>query len=117
MLQEVLTTGEKILLIVDCDVDGFTSSAIIYQYIKSFAPNQEIDYWLHEHKQHGLEDHITNILNCDTHYSLVILPDSSSNDYEYHEQLKEIGTKCLILDHHDIEADTKISDNACIINN
>ena len=117
LLQETLATGEKILLIVDCDVDGFTSAAIIYQYIKSFAPNQEIDYWLHEHKQHGLEDHITNILNCDTHYDLVILPDSSSNDYEYHEQLKEIGTKCLILDHHDIEADTKISDNACIINN
>lgn len=117
LFHEAISNDYKILLIVDCDVDGFTSAAIIYQYIKQISPNQKIDYWLHEHKQHGLEDHITNILNCNTHYDLVILPDSSSNDYEYHEQLKEIGTKCLILDHHDIEADTKISSNACIINN
>ena len=117
LFHEAISNDYKILLIVDCDVDGFTSAAIIYQYIKQISPNQKIDYWLHEHKQHGLEDHIANILNCETHYDLVILPDSSSNDYEYHEQLKEIGTKCLVLDHHDIEADTKISSNACIINN
>ena len=30
--------NSKILLIVDCDVDGFTSAAIIYTYIKSIAP-------------------------------------------------------------------------------
>ena len=48
----------KILLIVDSDVDGFTSSAIIYQYIKKVYPEVEIDYVLHSAKQHGLQDHI-----------------------------------------------------------
>ena len=107
----------KILLIVDCDVDGFTSSAIIYQYIKAINPNQDITYMLHEHKEHGLEDHIKHILESGINYDLVILPDSSSNDYEYHELLKEQGTRCLILDHHEIDDDQPISDNACIINN
>lgn len=107
----------KILLIVDCDVDGFTSSAIMYQYIKAINPDQDITYMLHEHKEHGLEDHIKHILESGINYDLVILPDSSSNDYEYHELLKEQGTRCLILDHHEIDDDQPISDNACIINN
>ena len=116
LLESILTKeGSKILLVVDCDVDGFTSSAIMYTYIKSIAPDQYIDYILHEHKAHGLEDHIENILNSDMHYDLVILPDSSSNDYEYHEALGTSGTKCLVLDHH--EAVPPYSKHAVIINN
>ena len=118
LLEYILNKEDsKILLVVDCDVDGFTSAAIIHHYIKAIAPNQEIEYILHEHKEHGLEDHIDSIINSDIHYDLIILPDSSSNDYEYHERLKEINTKCLILDHHDIEQNTSLSDNAIIINN
>lgn len=118
LLNSIIETQDSnILLIVDCDVDGFTSSTIIYEYIKRISPDQKISYLLHEHKEHGLEDHIKSILDSNEHYNLIILPDSSSNDYEYHEMLKQIGTKCLILDHHDIEPDTKISENAIIINN
>ena len=109
--------NSHILLVVDCDVDGFTSSAIIYQYIKTIKPTQNISYVLHEHKQHGLQDHIQSIIDNDEYYDLIILPDSSSNDYEYHELLKTYNIKCLILDHHDLEDDTCISDNAVIINN
>lgn len=107
----------NILLIVDCDVDGFTSAAIMYLYIKHLKPEQEITYRLHEHKQHGLEDHIDAILNSDIHYDLIILPDSSTNDYEYHEQLSKIGTKCLVLDHHEAEYPLAISEDTVIINN
>jgi single-stranded-DNA-specific exonuclease len=45
---------------------------------------------------------------------LVILPDSSSNDYEYHKELKNRGVNIIVLDHH--EAD-HISEDAIIINN
>ena len=105
------------MLVVDCDVDGFTSSAIMWNYIKSIKPTQDIEYILHEHKQHGLEDHIKSITESNIHYDLVILPDSSSNDYKYHETLGQLGTRCLVLDHHDIEPGTPISKNATIINN
>ena len=118
LLDETLhIVNSKILVVVDCDVDGFTSAAIIYQYIKAINPHQEIDYVLHEHKQHGLQDHYENLLAKDFAYNLIILPDSSSNDYEYHEMLGEIGSKLLILDHHEIDKDQKISQYACIINN
>lgn len=115
LLLQNVGEGKKILLIVDCDCDGYVSSATFYQYIKLLAPETEIDYWIHSGKQHGLEDHIERIMNSSKKYNLVVLPDSSSNDFVYHERLKEIKTPCLVLDHH--LADVQFSDNAVIINN
>ena len=57
------------------------------------------------------------IIDNEKTYGLIILPDSSSNDYQYHEELKEIGTKVLVLDHHILDEGTPISSNAVIINN
>lgn len=118
LLKSILDiTDSKILIIVDCDVDGLTSAAIIYTYIKKIKPAQNISYLLHEHKQHGLEDHIENLLNSKEVYDLIILPDSSSNDYVYHKQLDEIlNTQCLVLDHHDVEEGIP-TDAALIVNN
>jgi single-stranded-DNA-specific exonuclease len=115
LLEEVIRLGEKILIVVDSDNDGFTSATIMYSYLKDLAPELEIDYVLHEGKQHGLQDHIDRLMEEGKHYGLIICPDSSSNDYEYHERLKEIGASVLVLDHH--ITDEKISDNAIIINN
>lgn len=116
-LEETLNKeNSKILIVVDCDVDGFTSGAIMWNYIRALAPEQKIYFLLHEHKQHGLEDCCQMILDGEVGYDLIILPDSSSNDFKYHELLGERGTRCLILDHH--EVDEKIFSNyACIINN
>lgn len=105
---------EKILLIVDCDCDGFTSAAIFYQYVKRIWPDIDIEYRLHEGKQHGLEDHI-DWIESNPVYGLIVLPDSSSNDKEYHDRLLQYGMKCLILDHH--ITDVELSDNAVVINN
>lgn len=115
LLVGVMALGERILIVVDSDNDGFTSATIMYNYLKDLAPDLEIDYVLHEGKQHGLEDHIKGLLEEGRKYGLVICPDSSSNDYKFHEQLEEIGASVLVLDHH--ITDEKISDNAVIINN
>ena len=115
LLKTAIEKEWNILLIIDSDNDGFTSSAIMYQYIKKIAPNINIQYRLHEGKQHGLEDHIDWILEHSEDINMVILPDSSSNDFKYHEQLREEGIPCLVLDHH--ITDNEISSNAIIINN
>lgn len=104
-------------LVVDCDVDGFTSAAILYQYIKDINPNTKIDYYLHNGKQHGLSDTYEKILDVNGHYSLCLVPDAGSNDYEYIEKLGEHSTPTIILDHHIIEETTKISDWCFIVNN
>lgn len=115
LLKWAIETNWNILLIVDSDNDGFTSAAIIYQYIKKINKDTNIIYRLHEGKQHGLEDHIDWIFEHSDEIDMVILPDSSSNDFKYHEQLREEGIPCLILDHH--ITDEEISINATIINN
>ena len=107
--------NKRFCVIVDSDCDGMTSAAIIVQYVNKVWPNVKVDYRLHEGKQHGLEDHIEDLMRNEPHYDLVICPDSSSNDFDYHEELKVIGTPVLVLDHH--EVDIQLSDNAVVINN
>lgn len=86
----------------------------MYLYIKDWFPDTKITYVLHEGKQHGLQDHIQEITEKEQ-YGLVILPDASSNDEVYHDNLKELNIPVLVLDHHILE--TEVSSNAVIINN
>lgn len=114
-LRVVLQPRSRILLIVDPDVDGFTSAAIIYQYTHMVNCHCQIDYWLHEGKAHGLQDHIDKLMTENVQYDLIILPDSSSNDLRYHDMLEEIHIPCLVLDHH--ITDVQFSENAIVVNN
>ena len=115
LLLENIRKNKKIAIVVDCDCDGYTSASIIWSYIYEISEGQlEADYYIHEGKQHGLSDCIDIFLEKD--YDLIICPDSSSNDYEYHERLKENNTKILVLDHHLVN-NKLFSDNAIIINN
>lgn len=102
-----------------CDVDGFTSSAILYQYLKTayVKTMPKIDYFIHEHKQHGLSDVVDSPNFLGEEYGLIIVPDAGTNDYPFIEDLKQINTKVLILDHHLKDDTTLISDNCIIVNN
>jgi single-stranded-DNA-specific exonuclease len=108
-----IAKNKNILVIVDSDCDGFTSSATLLNYLYKIAPTfttNNIDYVFHEGKGHGLKEFIDLCLE----YDLVICPDSASNDYDEHKRLAEAGIPVIVLDHH--EAD-KLSENAIIINN
>ena len=114
MLIECISRDMNALVVVDSDCDGFTSSALLINYLHDLFPawvENHLTYFLHEGKQHGLGD----CVHIASDYDLVILPDSSSNDYDFHKQLvNEWCTGVIVLDHH--EAD-KISNYAIIINN
>ena len=112
LLLSILQLEKPIISIVaDCDVDGFTSAAIIYNYIKTIKPEASLICHLHTGKAHGLEDCWEEVMQDNS--NLIILPDASSNDYEYHIKF---NIPILILDHHEVE-DTQFSSNAIIINN
>ena len=105
----------KTLVVVDSDCDGFTSSAILINYLHDFFPSwvqTKLNYIFHEGKQHGLNDHILNILK--QNYELVIIPDAGSNDSDECTCLFKQGAKIIVLDHHlcDIQ-----NPNAIVINN
>ena len=108
--------NQNAVIIVDCDCDGYTSAALLINYLYKIFPTwvqQYLSWKMHDSKQHGLSDCYQEIID-ESKYSLVICPDSSSNDYKYHCDLYNHGIDVLILDHH---LAPKISDYAITINN
>lgn len=114
-LIKTIYADDPALIVVDCDCDGFTSSAILINYLYELFPawvENKLHYFLHEDKTHGLSDTMEYIGN--RYFPLIIVPDAGSNDYRYHETLRKQGSTIIILDHH--EADF-ISEDAITINN
>ena len=112
-LCNTIQEDKSCLIIVDADCDGYTSSAILINYLHHWVPSwteRKLKWFLHSGKQHGLSDCIEEAL-C---YDLIICPDSSSNDYDYHQRLSDAEIPVIVLDHH--EAPEK-SQYATIINN
>ena len=103
------------VVVVDCDCDGMGSAAILINYLYRFFPSwvkSHLTWLLHEGKQHGLNDCWKKII--ESRVSLVLCPDSSSNDYNEHEELSKKGIQVVILDHHEAPF---ISEDAITINN
>lgn len=109
LLHRHLHSDSHIFLQVDSDTDGYTSSAILYNYIMKVCPTANITYRFHEGKQHGVI-----VDTVPEEIALVILPDSSSNQYEEHRLLKERGIDVLVIDHHLADRE---SEDAIVINN
>lgn len=110
-----ITFKKKTLIIVDCDCDGYTSAALLINYLYKIFPTwveNYVDWYMHDSKQHGLSDCIDFIL--EKQYELILCPDSSSNDYDKHQLLAENNIDVVVLDHHLAD---HISPNAVIVNN
>lgn len=98
----------EIFVQIDSDPDGFTSSAILINYLTAQYPSINIKWRLQDGKEHGLfPDKIPSTTN------LVISPDAGSNDYEQHRVLRDRGIDVIILDHHECEEE---SNDAIVVN-
>jgi len=100
LLHNSIGKGKKVYLQVDCDVDGYTSSSYIYQFIKEIAPDTEIVYGMHYKKEHGI--FFTDIEKIEG-LDLIIVPDAGSDSIEDCKQIKKVmKVPVLIIDHHEI---------------
>ena len=102
-LRKAIDGGEKIGVLVDADCDGNLSAALIVKFLLRFTNN--LAYFFHISKGHGLvqnkeEDIPQQVL--DSGVSLLITPDSSTNDTPQCQWLKSNGIDCLVLDHHEV---------------
>lgn len=50
LLKKHLDANNKILFVVDCDVDGYTSSTILWKYIKYLKPDLHLYFLIHTGK-------------------------------------------------------------------
>lgn len=110
---------DKIGVIVDTDVDGYTSSAQIIlatqrlsmDYHKKEYP---IVYLMHiEPKAHG----ITEDVEIPEDIKLLIVPDAGTNDTNACKKLKEKGIDVIVLDHHKLDEENDENVYAIIVNN
>ena len=100
----------RIHIIVDSDVDGYTSASMVYRYIKHLGEDINVTYSLHTKKQHGISEDVEIPDDCE----LLIIPDAGSNDIEQCKELTEKGIDVIILDHHICD---KQNDVAIVVNN
>ena len=110
---KALANNHKIYLQIDSDCDGYTSGAVLLNYLHRVLPSRVenlISYAVHDKKHHGI-----NVDNIAEDIKLVIVPDASSNEVEIHKQLAERGIEVVILDHHHAPLDE--TDPAIIVNN
>lgn len=110
-------SNNKCVIICDCDCDGFTSAALLGNYLYELFPawvENNVIYGFHEGKQHGLSD-LMDFIN-EVEPSLVIVPDAGTNDLKEHFSITNKNIDLIILDHHLVEQ-TDINNKAIIINN
>lgn len=111
LLARHIALGSQTLITIDSDCDGYSSSALLLNYLHRLVPayvQNCVRYVLHNKKAHGIiEEAITDDIK------FLIVPDAASNECEIVSRLKNRGIDVLILDHH--HTDTPATD-AVIIN-
>ena len=111
--RDCIKNNEKILVVVDSDADGYCSSATLINYTRLTLGYKNIEFIMHEDKQHGLTPSIMEkIFKIEP--TLVIVPDAGSSDYKQHKILRECGMQVIVIDHHECEG---YSEDAIVINN
>lgn len=116
-LINTIDSNGNVCVIVDPDADGYTSAAILINYLfKRFEgwAIEHLSYVMHTGKQHGFADVMDEILFMNP--QLVIAPDSGSNDIEQHKLLREKGIASICLDHHDYDVSYNETSPCIIIN-
>lgn len=102
----------KVYIQIDEDADGYTSSAILLNYLHRIIPSIidcNFTYGLRDLKLHGID--MDNI-PADT--TLVVVPDAGSSELKKCEQLQQKGIEVIILDHHMSDV---INTSAIVVNN
>lgn len=100
MHDTIMDAENNILVVVDSDLDGYTSGAIILSLLNQIGKGQDIDYVLHPGKEHGIE-----LRDIPEDVDLVIVPDAGSSQKQEHLKLLSKGTKVIVLDHHEVDND------------
>ena len=93
---KAIQNKEKITLVGDYDVDGVTSSTIVYQFFKQINYPIEIVIPDRFNDGYGLTAKLMKRINCD----VLITVDNGISSYEAGEICEQKGIDLIITDHH-----------------
>ena len=90
-----IKTDKQFKIHADVDVDGCTSCAIMYRYIKNFTDN--VDISINKGKEHGIKNYdLSQLQNTD----ILIIVDSINAEEESYHKIVDLGVQIIVLDHH-----------------
>ncbi len=114
-LTESLKKKEKILIFGDYDVDGFSSTYLLYDFIKNM--DIDCDYYIPDrfYDGYGPNKKLLQKLISKKNYKLVFFVDCGTNSTEEIDYLEKKDIKTIIIDHHQIQKEF-IYKNTVIIN-
>jgi single-stranded-DNA-specific exonuclease len=111
-LEQAITNQEKVLIYGDYDVDGTTSVAMMYQFLKSRIQN--IDYYIPDRYTEGYGISPQSIQYAsEEKFSLVIVLDCGIKAVEKIKMAKDLGIDFIICDHHN--PDNEIPDAVAVL--
>ena len=115
MFDQHFNAHDKIGILIDEDVDGLCSAAMMYMYIKDMDLEYPVTYIMHgKAKAHGLSADVT----IPNDIRLLIIPDAGTNDCLQCNTLHEkYGMDVIILDHHEKEETDGEHKYSIVINN
>ncbi|MCF0190657.1 MAG: single-stranded-DNA-specific exonuclease RecJ [Marinilabiliaceae bacterium] len=100
-IEKAIEGGEKILVYGDYDVDGTTAVALVYSHLRSFIPEDRIDYYVPERYKEGYGISVRGVdYAADNGFSLVIALDCGIKAVERINYAKSKGVDFIICDHH-----------------
>ncbi|WP_441000814.1 single-stranded-DNA-specific exonuclease RecJ [Fodinibius sp. SL11] len=100
-LAEAIRNGERILIYGDYDVDGTTSTSILYIFLKEFGV--DVDFYIPHRFKEGYGINQEGIQYAiDTNADLIVSVDCGITAVEETEQAKEQGIDVIICDHHNV---------------
>lgn len=100
-LIKALSSGERVTLYGDYDVDGVSSLTILCRYLR--AAGGTINCFIPERATEGYGLSTPAVERClrETSPSLVVAVDCGTNSRSEAEQLRKVGCDLVILDHHE----------------
>lgn len=99
---EAIDKGERITIYGDYDVDGVTSTSILYMYLKENLVN--VDYYIPNRLEegYGVNNEAINKIYEDGS-NLIITVDTGITAVEQVEHAKALGIDIIITDHHECQ--------------
>lgn len=120
VLYNHINKNSKIVVVVDQDCDGISSSSTLVRYLKYRFPNIDLEVIIQEgNKAHGFNNYIMSRI-YEIKPQLVIMPDAGSSDCLYWDKLIKANIHLIILDHHEYvesEATERLNKGIIVVNN
>ncbi len=100
-IAQAIYRKEPILVFGDYDVDGITSTVLLYEFLK--LTGAKVSYYIPHRIEEGYSlkpEQIKNIANSSSGIRLIITVDCGSNSHEAIEAARKAGIDVIITDHH-----------------